>query len=110
MDRKTKTITLPSGKIAEVKEYITARERNELRGILLSQFTFKPDEAKPEIGQISGDIAEKIEHKRIAIGIVSYDGSAENILDRILDGTPEDYDFIIAELNKLDTGGFRKAK
>ena len=110
MDRKTKTITLPSGKSAELKEYITARERNKLRGIILSQFSFKPDdEIKPEIN-ISGDIAEKMEHKRIGIGVVSYDGSAENILERILDGTPQDYDFIIAELNKLDTGGFQKAK
>lgn len=110
MDRKTKTITLPSGIVVEVKEFINARERNELRNIYLGFFSFKPDEQKPEFKEVPGEVAEKVERKLIEVAVVSYEGETENILDRILDGSPEDYDFLLVELNKLSTGGFQTAK
>jgi hypothetical protein len=108
MERETKKIKTPSGKEVELKTYLTARERNELRNIFLKGMTVEPSTA--QIKEISGELIEEAEKKLIEIVVVSFDNSAENIIGRILDGTPEDYDFIVSEANKISTGNFTKAK
>lgn len=111
MGRPTQKSTTPLGKELVTKTYLTARERNELRSIWLSGMKTEFNEAgKPEVKEIKGDMIEKGEHKLIELGIVSYDSSSERILDRLLDATPEEYDFVTAELGKLNTGGFQPAK
>lgn len=108
MDRETKKLTTPSGKEFEVKTYLTARERNELRGVFLENVSLDPTTAQPKVGDLAGALLEKAEKKVIELAVISYDSNAENILDRILDGSPEDYDFVVAEANKL--GNFKQAK
>jgi hypothetical protein len=110
MDRKTKKITLPSGKTAEVKEFMNAGERNELRNTFLKSIPIDPVTGQPKGDVFAADLLEKGNQKLIEILVVSYDGSDERIAERLNEGTPEDYDFLIAELNKLSTGGFQKAK
>jgi hypothetical protein len=100
-ERQTQKLTAPSGKEFEVKTYMTARERNELRNVLLQSFTANPNTGETKVGEINGELLEKSERKSIELALISYDGATENILDRILDGSPEDYDFIVAEANKL---------
>ena len=108
MDRETKKLAAPSGKEFEIKIYLTARERNELRGVFLENVSVDPITTQPKIGDLSGILLEKAEKKIIELAVTSYDGNRENILERILDGSPEDYDFIVAEANKL--GNFKPAK
>ncbi|GIW70360.1 MAG: hypothetical protein KatS3mg101_1107 [Patescibacteria group bacterium] len=108
MERETKKIKTPSGKEVELKTYLTARERNELRNIFLKGMTVEPSTA--QVKEISGELIEEAERKLIELAVVSFDNSAENIIGRILDGTPEDYDFIVSEANKISTGNFTKAK
>lgn len=108
-ERPTTKITTPSGKDVEIKTYLTARERNALREIYLAQLKIPTAAGSaPDLGQLSGDILEHAERKLIELAVVRYDGSAENILDRLLDGTPEEYDFVVAEANKI--GSFKPAK
>lgn len=57
-----------------------------------------------------GTAVDEAEHKFIELAVVSYDGSGEGILDRPLDTDPEEYDFVVAEANRLVTGNFQKAK
>ena len=107
-ERETKKLTTPSGREFEVKAYLTARELNELRGVYLECVKVDTQNAQPTIGEISGATLERAEHKLIQLLATSLDGSAENVLDRLLDGMPEDYDFVVAECNKA--GNFKPAK
>jgi hypothetical protein len=109
-NRETKKIKTPSGKEVELKIYLTARERNELRNIYLNEMKIEAKGETPVIKEIPGSIVEKTERKVIELTVVSYDGSKDNILERILDSLPEDYDFIVNEANKVGSGNFQKAK
>lgn len=110
MERKTKTLQTPLGKELIVKEYVTARERNELRAILLGNMKF--DTEGKEIGQaqLSGDTLEVSEKKLVEVIVTSYDGSAENILERLLDSTPDEYDFVVKEAMEVNKGNLITAK
>lgn len=106
MERELKKIITPSNKEVEIKTYITARERNELRSIYLKNAEISENAIKG----FSATVADEAEKKLIELIVVSFDGSKENIMDRILDGSPEDYDFIIVEAGKINNGSFQSAK
>lgn len=110
MERETRKIKTLSGKEVELKSYLTARERNELRNIYLSNMKVGIEEEVPVLKEIPGSMVEQAERKLIELVVVSYDGSQENILERILDGSPEEYDFVVADANKIGKGNFPKAK
>ena len=103
-----KTLTTPEGKELVVKEYITARERNRIRAVAMRNMQIDPA-TQQAVG--FGSVEQYIEDGEkvlIEIGVVSYAGSDENILDRLLDSTPNEYDFVIEELGKLN--GAQKAE
>lgn len=109
--RETRSVKTPSGKELVLKTYLTARERNELRGIFLGEMKVDTGETgKAEIKDLSGASLEKAEHKLIELAIVAYDGSAENILNRLLDSMPDEYDFAVREANKTHLGNFQPPK
>lgn len=107
-DRQTQKLTTPSGKEFELKTYLTARERNELRAVFLQNVSVDPTTSQPKVKELAGELLEQAERKVLEIAIISYDGAAENIIERLLDGSPEDYDFIVAEANKI--GNFKQPK
>lgn len=98
-NRPTKIITTPSGKEAVIKTYLTARERNEIRAVFLCKM--KLNAASQRVEEVGGEALSDAEYTLIRLAVVSYDGSAENVLDRLLDGTPVDYDFIVKETNSI---------
>jgi len=102
-NRETTKLTTPNGKAVELKTYITARERNAMRDVFLSNISVDGSTGAPKLGELKGDLLEKAERKAIEMIVTSYDGSAENIVDRILDAKegPADYDFIVGEANKV---------
>jgi hypothetical protein len=107
MERETKKIKTPSGKEVELKTYLTAGERNELRAVFLSGMKL---EGGTQIKEIDGGVVDKAERKLLELAVVSYDGSAERIVERLLNELPEEYDFIVAEANKISTGNFQQPK
>jgi len=108
MERETKTITTPKGKTLVLKTYVNARERNALRSVMID--SMKIDLQNLEgANELSGSILEKSEAKLIETVVVSYDGSVENILNRLLDESPEEYDFVVEESGKINKG-FTPAK
>jgi len=113
MTRETIKLITPSGKALEIIPYLTARERNELRNTYLSEMTAEIDPQnlkESKVSGIRGSVYEKQEHTLIKLGVVSYDGKTENILDRLLDERPEEYDFVVKELDKALTGGLTQPK
>jgi hypothetical protein len=109
-NRETKKLSCPSGKEVEIKTYITPRERNILKNIFFKNMKLENDSGAPKISEMSGEVMIEAEEKTIDLMVISYDGNSENVLDRILNGTVEDYDFILDEVNKVTKGTFTTAK
>lgn len=108
MERETKKLNTPQGKELVLKTYLTARERNELRGLYLADM--KIDEKGGILEGVSGGIIEQAEQKLISLVVVSYAGSKENILNALLDEIPGEYDFVVSEAGKVNGGNFQPAK
>lgn len=109
-DKPTKKLKTPNGKDVEIREYLTARERNEFRAVFIKHSTFKVEEGSAQIDHIEGAANDEAEAKIIELAAVSYDGSPEKILERLLDGDPQDYDFVVTEAVKVVKGNFQTAK
>lgn len=110
---ETIKIKTPSGKEAELKSYLTARERRQIREVYIN--SIKPEigaDGKPAMSGVSGEMLGKAEETLIQLAVISYDGSGENILGRLLDGTDnaEDYEFLADEAGKISKGNFTAAK
>lgn len=103
MDRETITIETPSGKHKIVlKAWITGREKRELRKPFLNEVKINVGQETAQVSEFNaGEIVEQVENKAIEIIVVSVDGQTENKLDLILDMKDEDYDFVVAEINKI---------
>jgi hypothetical protein len=110
MQRETKKVATPSGAEVELVSYITSRERNQLRDIYLAHMRVNTDSGTPNNNEISGIVVAEVEKKLIEITVISYAGSKEKILDRLLDSRPEEYDFVLAEANKVNGGNLASAK
>lgn len=109
MQRETKTHVTPEGKQLVVKSYLTAGERNSLRAILLAKMKINADGSNDASG-VDGSVVDASEAKLIEIAVVSYDGSAENIAQRLLDSKPAEYDFAVARAGEANTGNLTSAK
>jgi len=109
MERETKTIKTPSGKEIVMKTFLNARERNELRNVFLKEMKIESNTAQVK-DEIPASVMDEAEKKLIEVAVISYDGSSENIVDRLLDSAPEEYDFVVAEANKIKSGNFQTAK
>lgn len=108
MERETKEVTTPIGQQKVVlKEWLTGRERRDIRSVLLEEVNFEQNtdssEAKPAY-KIHGSVLNKAQDKAFESVVVSVDGNAENIVNIILDMRDEDFDFIQKEIDKI-TGG-----
>lgn len=109
MERETKTITTPVGKQkVEVYTYLTGREKREITDIFLSQakLSLSGDDVKAD--DFSGDVMNQANDKAIKLLIASVDGKKENILDAVLDMRDEDYQFIVEQLNEIQSPGKKK--
>lgn len=98
MERETKEVTLPSGKIAVIKTYQTAGERNQLRKAYMSCAQVEMVGGIAEVGKVNPEMLDLVNTKMLEVMVVKYDGSADNIISRIEDGTPADYDALIDSL------------
>lgn len=108
LERTTTTVQTPAGKDLVTKEFITARERNVLRGAIAKNVEVKDGQASIESIDVAGiDVAER---EMINAFVISYDGITENVTDKLLDGTPAEYDFVIGKCNELLTANFTSSK
>jgi len=102
MERETRTITTPKGHEAVLKTYLTARERNVLRNVYLEEVKIDTKNGESGINDLGGSIIEKAEHKLIEVAVISYKGKTGDVLNDLLDETPEEYDFVINEAGNLN--------
>ena len=115
MIRPTKIVATPAGNEVEIKTYLTARERNEMRNVFLKNTKINPMAVKgSEVDfDIDGSVLDESQNTLIRTVITRYtftndEGEKENasqpnvILEKLLDSTPEEYDFVLAEAGKVD--------
>jgi hypothetical protein len=91
-ERKTKTLTAPSGATIELKEYISAGE------------FLDATESKDELSKT--ELAKRL----VQIAVVSVNGSKENIQAALRDLPLSDYLFLIKEVAQLTNADFTPAK
>ena len=119
MERETRTFKTPSGHEIEIKTYLTARERNQLRSILAEgkQIELKVGtEAStetvtaPKAETVSMTTMMRFQDELIKVAVAAYDGAAEGAFEMVQDGIAEDYDAILDEANKVQQGNLAAAK
>lgn len=98
--------TTPSGKKIVFKErsMITARDFRDLRALQDRSFNITVDlvTQKPSINAVNlGDVKVRQEELSLKIAIVSFDGSSDDIVERLLNGSSEDYDFALEQALEL---------
>lgn len=108
--RETKTITTPKGIAVELYTYLTGRERRDMQGVFLKDV---------ELANITGDTPEFKGFKASALTeaqdyllktiIVSVGGSSADCLNAVLNMEADEYEYVLAEVNKV-TGDMDKKK
>ena len=102
MERETHTVVTPVNKHNLVlKSYITGREKRALISVLTKDVTIemKGDVATPK--GFKGEIIEQAENAALTAVIVSVDAVTENVIEAVLNMHVNDYDFVVAEVNKI---------
>lgn len=97
MERDLKIVQTPIGKNkVEIKSWLTGREKRLIQSVFTDDISFKGKEY-----EVSGKKISEAQDTTIVTAIVSIDGSKDKILERVLDMHSVDFDFIIAEINKI---------
>ena len=107
--RPTKELTTPNGHVVILKEYLTGREKRELTNIFFgNNLTLSPEGGVEGLNAAAVNAAQDLAFKTV---IVSIDGSAEKIVDTILDMHAEDYSAIVVAVNEVSNdANFAKKK
>lgn len=115
MERETKIVTSPSGNKIELKTYITGREKRELTNIYFESKIDYNAETK-DVKGFNAAIVDKAQDLAFRLIIVSIDGKKDgadgfSVVSAILDMRSADYEFIVAEVNKVtEDKGFEQKK
>ncbi len=112
MERETTSFSA-GGHTIVAKTYLTAREANQLRQTLYAQIKMSMSDVeagKTEVKDIPAGVLLEQELKALELVIVSIDGGADNIAERLLDLRSDEYSEIVAEVNKITRTDFQKAK
>ena len=98
--RETKELTTPGGRKVVTKTYLTGRE---VDGVLKELLKDREAGDKPTLPMLVG--LER-NNKLIEAAVVSFDGSAENIFERIQDLPASEKTFLLKEVQELANGNF----
>ncbi len=110
-DRETRDITTPGGKILVIKSYITPREANAIREILIKGASVDLNDMDAKIDKVPAENLVAFSNAMLKDVVVSYDGKTENILDVLLDLKDlKEFNFILVEAKAVYSGNLTKEK
>lgn len=89
--RETYTVKTPGGHDVVLYTYITLRQTRAIRAFILE--SQRVDKDKP--------IMDEIENMTLEFLVVSYDGSKDNLLERLMDAPKAEADFISKECGMI---------
>jgi len=101
--RPTKEFTSPLGHKVIVKEYLTAREVNNVLTDLFQSQEIATDDKSPKLSLLIG-IKRNV--KLVEAAVVSLDDETENLADRLQDLPVSEYTAILNEVKGLADGNF----
>ena len=113
MERETTKFKTPGGHEVILKTYLTAREANQLKQVLYASINMSMTDlasGKTEIKDIPATSLLEQEREALKTVIVSLDGSQDNVAERLLDLPSDEYDAVVAEVNKVTKSNFQTAK
>lgn len=103
-DRETREIATTGGHKIVLKSYLTGREANELKAVMYGALKMNMDDAqsgKVNIGEVPGTFLVEQEQKALELLVVSFDGSTETPIAKLLDLPSSEYEEVIKEVNKI---------
>lgn len=118
--RPTEELTTPGGRKVVVYTYLTGREANEIKQEILKvmkidtkevlQSASAGKEEIPMTGDLTGEFLLVQERKLVSFLVKSVDGDDKNASDKVFDMSNSEYQYIVKELNRINTGNFSQAK
>ena len=101
--RETKELTIGNHTLT-VLTYLTGREYRAINANLVEKLEIKQNGNKAELQSLKGEFITMQEDERIAKVVQLFDGSAERIVDRIVDLPNNEYAPIIEAINNIAEG------
>jgi hypothetical protein len=102
MDRPTHELTTANGHTVVLHDYLTGGERQYISEPLLQGTDISLQDGK--LGTMSAAVITAANNRTIEKMVVSLDGSAENVLSRVLDLREEDFQEIVTAINTITEG------
>lgn len=97
-----------TGKEFKLKEFLTTRDRNALTRVFFE--SAKIDPVSQAMSEIKASSMLDVQYKLIELAVTEYDGSADNILNRLLDNSDStDYDEITVAISETYPSLSKKA-
>jgi len=106
--RETTQFTTPKGHIIVANTYLTGKESRQLQQALLKGVEVSSNQGMAELTHFSAERMLDAQDTLITCLVVSIDNMAENCLDHILNLPSDEYEFIVAELNKITADWSKK--
>lgn len=102
--RETKKIVTKGGIEVELYTYITGGEARQIQSIFLEGMKFKVGtDGQTTSNEMDASLASVAQDKTIELLVVSVKGVKENVLKAILDLPKNDFDEVLAEIDKVQT-------
>lgn len=86
------------GKKVVLRGYITGRIKQEIQGVMLSSVK---EVSAEQATKFDGTAALAATNKALELIVLSVDGKSERVLDAVLDLPEQDFDYIKAEVDKV---------
>lgn len=99
--RETKKLTTPGGKELVLKTYITGRDNRDLQAVFLNKVSLKQTPEGQSMEGLKGSAAAEAEDLAVQLIVVSFDGSSDDLVNRILDLPNTETDFIKKAINEV---------
>ncbi|HLH93547.1 MAG TPA: hypothetical protein VKW08_00370 [Xanthobacteraceae bacterium] len=111
MNRETREFITPAGHKIVFNAYLTGREAQQLKSIMLSALKMNVDDVQSGrvgLGEVPSGFLVEQEKLAMRFLLVSIDGIADNtdndknaVVNRLLDLPASEYDAVVKEINKI---------
>lgn len=116
MTENQTTLQTPSGKELIIKNKLNAGERNSLRRVMFGAFKMEINNDPAPMGseqtgakvvpkEMDPEFIEKRERALIEISVIKYGDLTTGFYEALLAEDPNEYDFVVTEIDKAFTAG-----